>query len=148
MPSLVIRLASIVALVLFTAPAAQAASAKALFESYGLLGTFAVDCQRPVGPGNPYLYFRALDGGGVGIELWATPQARQYAYVIDRAQARGRDEISISMANERQRLNLLYRVEGRRLRTMESAREGGSPIVIGGVFVENRAPTPWFNKCA
>jgi hypothetical protein len=83
----------------------------------------------------------------VGIEHWASAQVRVYAYVIDRAEPRRHDEIATSMANERQRHNLVYRLEGRRLRTFGSVRVGGEPIVIGGVLVANRAPTPWFNKC-
>ena len=125
MSNLVIRIASLVALSLATATAAQAASARAVFERYGLIGTFVIDC-RPLSPQNAYLYFRAIDGGRVGIELWVSPQLRQYAYVIDHAQALGRDEITTSMASEQQRLNLVYRVEGRRLRTFESVREGGA----------------------
>jgi len=147
MQNFVVRSASILALILFTASAAQATSARALFERHGQIGTFAVDCRRPVGPENTYLYFRALDRGRVGIEQWASPHLRVYAYVIDHAEVRRRDEIATSMVNERQRLNLVYRMEGWRLRTFESVREGGEPIVVGGVFVANGAPTPWFNKC-
>jgi len=148
MPNPDMRVASIVALFLFTAPAAEAASVREVFEQYGLLGTFAIDCARPVSPENHYMQFRALDGGRVQIELMVGPQQRQYAYVIDRAEARGPNGIATSMANEQQRLNLLYRVEGRRLRTMESAREGGATIVASGLLTASKMPTPWLNRCA
>jgi hypothetical protein len=147
MPNPDMRVASIVALILFTASAAEAASVREVFERYGLLGTFAVDCRRPVSPENHYTIFRALDAGRVQIDLMVGPRQRQYAYVIDRAEARGSNIIAISMANEQQRLNLVYRVEGKRLRTMESARAAGPTIVAGGVFTANRMPTPWIIKC-
>jgi len=120
------RVASIVASILFVAPTARAASVNEVFEQYGLFGTFGIDCAQPISPKNYYVYFRALDGDRVQIELMVGPRQQQYAYVIDRAEARGPNGIAISMANEQRRLNLLYRVEGERLRTMESAREGGA----------------------
>jgi tetratricopeptide (TPR) repeat protein len=107
--------------------AAHAASAMEVLERYALLGTFAVDCQRPASPQNANLHLRGLNGGLVGIELWGGPNVRVYAYVIDHAETRRRDEIATSMANERQRLIFIYRVEGKRLRTFESMRVEASP---------------------
>ena len=52
------------------------------------------------------------------------------------------------MVNPEKRLHLLYRVEGGRLRTMQSAREGGPVVVSGGVFTGNRMQTPWLHKCS
>jgi hypothetical protein len=74
MANSVVRVASIAAVILFTAPAAQAASARTVFEQYGLLGTFAVNCARPVSPGNHYMYFRPLDEHRVHVELMVGPQ--------------------------------------------------------------------------
>jgi len=82
MPNPDMRVASIVALFLCTAPAAEAASVREVFEQYGLLGTFAIDCARPVSAKNHYMHLRALDGGRVRIELMVGPQQRQYAYVV------------------------------------------------------------------
>jgi hypothetical protein len=98
------RVAFIAALIVCTTPAASAASVSDVFEQYGLLGAFAVDCTRPVSPQNFYTHFRALKGGRVKIELMVGPQQRQYAYVIDRAEVRGPNEVAISMANQQQRL--------------------------------------------
>jgi len=142
------RVAFIAALIVCTTPAAAAASVSEVFEQYGLLGTFAVDCARPVSPQNYYTHFRALEGGRVQIELMVGPQQRQYAYVIDRAEARGPSEVAISMANQQQRLHLIYRMQNGRLRTMESARQGGAVVVRGGAFTANGRPTPWLNRCS
>ncbi len=135
------------ALILFATPAA-ANSAREVFEQHGLLGTFAVDCTRPVSPQNHYTYFRALDGGRVQIDLMIGPQQRQYAYVIDHAEALGPNEVVISMANPQLRLDLRYRVENGRLRTMESARRDGAVVVRGGMFTATKRPTPWLNRCS
>jgi opacity protein-like surface antigen len=132
---------------LLAAPAA-ADSARDVFEQRGLIGTFAVDCKRPVGPMNPYTWFRALGGGRVQIDLMVGPGQRQYAYVIDRAEARGRNEVAISMVNPQLRLDLVYRVENGRLRTVQSVQRGGSIVVGGGVFTANGRPTPWLTRCS
>jgi hypothetical protein len=132
---------------LLAAPAA-ADSARDVLEQHGLLGAFAVDCRRPVSPQNHYTYFRALRDGRVQIDLMVGPQQRQYAYVIDRAEARGPNELAISMVNPTLRLDLVYRVENGRLRTMQSVREDGRVIVSGGVLAANQQPTPWLNRCS
>jgi hypothetical protein len=142
------RIAVIAALMVCTAPAAWATSVREVFEQYGLLGAFSVNCARPVSPQNFYTHFQALVGDRVQIDLMVGPRQRQYSYVIDRAEARGPNEVAISMANRQQRLNLLYRVENGRLRTMESVRQGGPAIVRGGVFTANRLPTPWLSRCS
>lgn len=79
---------------------------------------------------------------------WSARNSANTPYVIDRAEARGPNGVAISMANSQQRLYLAYRVDGGRLRTMESVREGGPAIVSRGVFTANKLPTPWLNRCA
>jgi hypothetical protein len=128
-------------------PYASAASVREVLDRLGVLGTFSVDCTRPVSPSNYYVHFRPLGGDRVEIELMVGPQQRQYAYVIDRAAALGGGGLSVSMANPKQRLNIVYAVDGSRLRTMESVREGGQVIVTRGVLMTSNQPTPWLNKC-
>jgi hypothetical protein len=139
--------ALLAASILLAVPAA-ADTAKQVFEQRGLLGSFAVDCSRPVSPQNHYTYFRPIDGGRVQIDLMVGPQQRQYAYVIERAEPRGSNQVAISMANPQWRLDLLYRVEHGRLRTMESVRHDGTVVVRGGVFTANGRPTPWLVRCS
>jgi hypothetical protein len=136
-----------VSMILLTASAA-ASTPREVFEQKGLLGTFAVDCSRPVSPQNAYTFFRTLGGGRVQIDLMVGPQRRQYAYVIERAEPRGSNEVAVRMANPQWTLNLLYRVEGGRLRTMESVRHDGTVVIRAGVFAGNGRPTQWLERCS
>jgi hypothetical protein len=69
-------------------------------------------------------------------------------YVIDKAEESKANEVATSMSDERSRLNLVYRVERQRMRTMESARESGDKIISGGRFSDGGASTPWLSKCS
>ena len=46
------------------------------------------------------------------------------------------------------RHNLVLQVDGKRMRVMESAQEGGATLVTGGRFTRGNAETPWFHQCA
>jgi hypothetical protein len=121
-----------------------------LFEQLDLLGAYAINCNNPVGPRNPYLHFRAMGANNVQIELMVGPKKRQFAYIIDQARISGPTEITVSMVSmtePRQRLHVVYRVEDGSIRTMESMREPNTYIISEGQAVASGNETQWFNGC-
>ena len=68
--------------------------------------------------------------------------------VIDRAELTKPNEITMSMANDKRRLDLVMQIEAKRTRILEVARENGEKIVTGGRLLATSAELPWFTKCA
>jgi hypothetical protein len=119
----------------------------AVFEKHNLLGTFALDCKQPVGPHNHYIVHHKLGSGAVQRDLMVGPATKQYSYVIDRAEILRPGEVSTSMANEKQRLNIVFRFDDGRIRTIESVTPTGAKIVVGGNLTGGGGAAPWYAKC-
>lgn len=124
------------------------ASTKETLEKYNLIGIFAADCSKPVTLQNPYVVHRAVDEQRVQRDTMTSPTTHTDASVIDSASALVPNEIIMSMANERRRLNVRVRVDGGRWRVWETVHENGQRLVSDGRIVEGtRAEMPWLNKC-
>jgi tetratricopeptide (TPR) repeat protein len=122
------------------------ATVKGLFEKYDLIGAFAADCSQPVSAQNVYVVYRA-NGDYVQRDDMSGAAASD-ASVVDAASEAGPSEIGLSMANARERLNLVLRIDGRRWRLMESTRGNGDKLVSGGRATQGaREQSPWLNKC-
>ena len=147
MRPLVLVSSVLIVLVHAGAPAARAASVQELFERYGLLGTFAADCAKPMSRQNTYIVHRVLDAHRIQREAMSEPGKVLDTSTIDLAATTGPDSLDISLGNERRRLQLTLRVEGTRWRVMDSAREGGEKLVANGRAVDDGSEMPWLNKC-
>jgi hypothetical protein len=125
-----------------------AGSVRALFEKYDLVGAFAHDCGKPVGGGNLYIFHRVASGDNVQREQMSGATRQDFKMVIDRAAESSANELAISGTIEARRFDMRLRIEGKRMRTLESATEGGQTVIVGGHFVNGGAPVPWFSKCS
>ncbi len=134
----------------FAAPPASPAQAqtglvKTIFEKYDLLGTLAWDCGKPVGRDNLYYVHRALDAGGVQRDQMSGPTTRDFVVVFERVAELRPNEIALGGTRNGEPLDVVYRVEQRRVRALE-ATVAGRIEVSGGRFVNGRE-TPWLHKC-
>ena len=143
-----LRLCAVAALAWLAAPAAQAASVQAMFERYGLIGTWAFDCSQPASEQNPYIFYRLLDADHVGRDTMNSPTNRTNASVADFLIESNPNEVVISVKTERGRTNLTVRIERKRIRTFQSTRDSGEKVIVNGRFIERNTETLWFNKCA
>jgi hypothetical protein len=126
---------------------AQAMSARELFEFHNLIGTFAIDCSKPVGPRNPQALYAAQGDGTVEFSLMIGPNRRRFSYTIDWAEEIAPGEISFSMTNDETRINVVYLLDGGAIRAMESSREAdGQRLITKGMSASN-LETQWFYKC-
>jgi hypothetical protein len=126
----------------------QGGSAKAVLERYNLLGIFAADCGKPVSPQNPYVMHRAVDDQRVQRDTMTGPTTRTDASMIDSASVEGPDQLMMSMANERRRLNVRLRVEGGRWQLWESVDQNGQRLVSDGRIAGSAGvEMPWLSKC-
>ncbi len=130
-------------------PAARAELVKDVFEKYHLLGTFSANCARAVSDRNPLILHWVLDDGRVQRDSMIGPTTASDFSIIDSATAREPNEVAISLANQRRRLNIVLRLEPGRWRVWELARENGEKLVAGGQVTDGtRDELPWLNKCS
>lgn len=106
--------------------------ARPIFEKYGLLGIWSADCNKPASPQNEYLVFRALDGQRIQNDGMIGPTERRYAVVIKSAAGAGANEIILTL----QDVDVRWRVEGKRMRPLERARDGGKAAVEEELWIE------------
>jgi len=130
-----------------TTPATSAMTVKQLFERYDLMGTFAADCSMPVSEQNEYTVHRA-NNDYVQRDSMIGPSRRSDASLIDAASEAAPDELHVSMANERRRVDDSIRIARRQWRVFESVTENGQKLISRGRFTQGaRSESLWLQKC-
>ena len=103
-----------------TLVAAAPSTPRALFERHDLIGYFAADCSQPVSEQNPFIVHRP-NGDKIQRDRMVAQTSRSDASVIDSAAEARPGELTLGMANEHGRLNLVLRLEPQRWLVVESA---------------------------
>ena len=142
-----LRMFVFAALAVTAAGAAQAASVQAMFERYGLIGTWAFDCSQPASEQNPYIFYRVLDPDHVARDTMNSPTNRFNVSVADFLVESNPHEVVIMVKTERWRTNLTVRLERKRMRTFQSTRDSGEKVIVNGRFTERNTETLWYTKC-
>jgi hypothetical protein len=146
---LLLRAGAALAISIPLAPAALAqGTVKAVFEKLDLLGRYGQDCAKPMAADNLYIVHQAVDGDRVRRDQFSGPTTRQLSLLVDRANSARATELTMSGMLADKRHNVVLRIDGKRMRVMESAQEGGATLVTGGRFTNGNAETPWFHQCA
>jgi hypothetical protein len=130
--------------------AAQTSSVRAVFESYGQIGTFSRDCAQEPSRSNSYIVRRARDDGFVQHDLMiGANQMGAAPMIIDFAEGRGPAEFAYSQKSEdgTVRMDYLVRVEPRRWRVLQMAENGKAIIADGRFTFGARAESSWMNNC-
>jgi hypothetical protein len=117
-----------------------------MFGKYGLVGTFAMDCTRPVSQQNSYVVYRVLDAGRLQRD-WMVEPAKSSASVIVSARELRPNEIEMRIVSGERYTDVVYRVEAKRHRALQSTRDNGEKLVVDGRVVDGGATTNWMNKC-
>ncbi len=147
------RIAVVLVLALTTAmPAAQAASIDALFQQFGLFGTWALDCGYAASPANPHVTITTPSAGLVLENHDLGPDYTVNHYSIMSAERLSDERLAVevifqpgSANEERQKLVFLIRKGTRR--TMFNQPAGGEARVKDGVVLAHGSKTPVLNKC-
>jgi hypothetical protein len=134
------------------APAASAqTSVKAVFEKYGLAGTFAVDCTKPATRANIYFVTRVIDAGLVQRDRMSATTTRDFVQFIDKAGEAKANDVSLGGTRDDKPFDELWHIERKtadevRYLVLESAW-GGNKVISGGKVVSSGQPLPWLNRC-
>jgi hypothetical protein len=132
--------------------AAGAEPVDALFQQFGLIGTWAPDCKRPASPVNPHV---STVTPGPGLVLESQDLGPDYTinrYSMLTAERVSPDELSVQAifqpgteAEERQKLVFLVRKDSRR--TIFNQADGGAVRVKDGVVTAFATKTSVLEKC-
>lgn len=124
----------------------RAATVKAIFEKYHLLGVFAQDCAKPPKAiENWYFVDRLVDANHVQQDLMDNETNRTHV-IIDRAVENKPDEIFVSGARDGKRAAAIWRIDKGRMVPWETAF-GDQTQVSGGKWVKNGHDMPWYTRC-
>jgi hypothetical protein len=148
------RIAAAMVLAAATAmPAAtQTAPVDALFQQFGLFGTWAADCQQPASPANPHF---SITAPSPGLVSESHDLGRDYAvnsYSILSAERLSAEQLSVEVifqpgTETEEREKLIFLVRDRTRRTMFNQPDGGAVRVKDGVVLAHGVKTPALNKC-
>ena len=122
-------------------------SVKAVFEKYGLLGTFAWDCSKPASEASNWYYVnRAVDDGHVQRDFMIGPTTRKWASILDTATPLGPHEVFLAGTVDGRATTGVWRVEGTRMLQWKAEMDGKT-VIEGGKLVSTGRDMPWLNKC-
>jgi hypothetical protein len=132
--------------------AAQTAPVDALFQQFGLLGTWAADCRQLASPANPHV---SITTPSPGLVLEDHNLGENFAvnhYSVLAATRISAERLSVNVIfqpgteiEERQTLVFLVR-QGTR-RTMFNQPDGGAVRVKDGISLAHGSKTPVLKKC-
>jgi hypothetical protein len=132
--------------------AAAAAPVDALFQEFGLFGTWAADCKAPASPANPHVSITVPSPGLVQEEHNLGPNYAVNHYSMLSAERVSPDELSVEVifqpgTETEERQKLVFRVRKDTRRTMFNQPDNGPVRVKEGVVLARGAKTPVLNKC-
>ena len=137
------------ALVPWLSPVATADTASDALAKFGLIGTWAADCQEPASLANPYVQFVAVPDGTVARQTLLGEGEAPVVNVIESAQAGSGDHLS---TRERNSKGVVLQIDVAKVadgvRVMSSKRSDGREPIKNGILTGNGKPTPILKKCA
>ncbi len=141
----VLSFAASLAVLAIAAPAA-AETVKQMFERYGLIGTFALDCSRPADGGNFYFVNRVLDDNTVQRDRMSGPSTRDFIALLDRAEELQPNEIRVGGNQDGSPVEGIWRI-GPEGMAVWQATQNKSTVVQDGKIVGTNNKFPFLNRC-
>jgi hypothetical protein len=121
-------------------------SAKAIFEKYKLIGTFAYDCSRPAAADNYRYVNRARSDGTIERVQMSGPTTTDWMVVLDKAAELRANEITVSGVRDGKPTDAVWYVEDKRMRQMEVTL-GGQKFVSNARVLQSGREVPWLYSC-
>jgi hypothetical protein len=139
-------------LVFAAATAVAAAPVDALFQEFGLFGTWAPDCKQPAAPTNPHVSITTPSPGLVREDHDLGPNYTVNHYSMLSAERVSADELSVEVifqpgTETEERQKLVFQVRKDTRRTMFNQPQDGPVRVKDGIVLARGAKTPVLNKC-
>jgi Ricin-type beta-trefoil lectin domain len=134
-------------------------SVQNIFERHGLIGTFAEDCSKEPSDSNQYIVHRLIDANHVERDQMKSRTVRSYAAFVDNADEATSNDVGMNLlitesANAQMkdwRMRLVTRIDGNRIRLMESGPltgpYAGQKNIVAGKTTNGGTETRWLKKC-
>jgi len=133
---------------LLLSPAADAASAKDIFEKHGLFGTWASDCTRPMGPRNPYVVYYPFAGDSVRREVFIEPGRPFDVSIPWSAVESAADELIVSWQTGEGGIVNRIRLRPDEMQVIDSTRQNGEKLTVDGRGVRDNTESPRYRRCS
>ena len=124
-------------------------------QSFGLTGTWSLNCKQAAGPSNFWMTYYQDAGGVVRRSLDRGPDAPSLMLVVDSAHLITSTTMAARMRNDDPNWgdsngtssDLIIIKESGRVRTLDSKGSDGKQYVKDGVALLSGSPMPWLEKC-
>jgi hypothetical protein len=130
---------------------AQAQSATAAMQDFGLLGTWAGECSQDASPTNNHATYLVTAAGGLQLKYQSGADFEESVYDILDAKRVAPDKLSLRqvlMSNERVTLDIVLLKEDDRIRIWSSLFPDGTALVEDGVMTSMTGrETRWMTRC-
>jgi hypothetical protein len=135
------------------------ASVKPIFERRKLVGTFAEDCSKAPSDSNQYVVHRLTDAGVIERDQMKDRNTRTYAAFVEQAEELAENDVamniviveSLNAQMKGWKMQLITRVDGNRLRLMQSAAltgpHAGRTNISAGKSTAGGGETRWLTRC-
>jgi len=131
--------------------AANAQSVRQVLADFGMLGTWATDCNQPSGDNNWYAIYAGMPNGSVMRTYYNTPDRKKpfSQFTITQAVRLPSSLLSYSQqgVNNHERDDVVLMKQGNRYHVWSSVRSDGKVLVKEGKFTSNGDESPWQTKC-
>lgn len=126
---------------------AQASDGDAV-ASFGLIGSWAMDCAQPASPTNAYLVYSITGTGAVTEQLSRGGAAPERTSTMSNVQLITPAWLLYSLTGvDGSVVDVLRFKKGTKMRSHWSVGQGGKAFIIDGKFVANGAASPPLTKC-
>ncbi len=121
--------------VLLGAPAsASAETARQMLQQFGLIGTWAANCNRPPADENIHTVYASLPNDNVQRTYYSAPGKITSKSVLERVKVISSDQLSYRQKNSQGYLDIILKKTGNFIRVLSSQNENGTIYVQGGKF--------------
>jgi hypothetical protein len=145
MPRLALLAAAALA-VLPPLPVEGAQDLQQVVGDFGLLGSWARDCSKPLSPQEPRLLYAATSDGGVTREM-VEGAAHGTGTAFTDASRIAPDQLEVDYLYADRTVHLVLEMRDGKHRGLRSWIDGGAPIMEDGVVLANNRRAPWLEKC-
>jgi hypothetical protein len=115
---------------------------------FGLIGTWAPDCDQPASRANPYMTFTAPSSGSPARQLRTGDATLDGITQIEGAHTVNSERLEMSFTQGGIKLRIVIEMAGRRTRTIESIDSDGRSYIRDGKITGNNRDAPWFSRCS
>jgi hypothetical protein len=113
---------------------------------FGLLGSWAPDCSKPLSPQAPRVLYAATPDGGVTRELVEGAEHGSGTPFLAASRV-APDQLEVDYLYRDRTIHLVLEMREGRHRGLTSWIDGGAPFMEDGVVLANNRKAPWLTKC-